>query len=81
MPMAWVDWPAAVAALQVGRLPCSPSEAQVLRIAASIAEGIPVDMQEAVSGLDSANIVLVAQAIVHAAGHRGCAARLLGYAA
>jgi hypothetical protein len=71
-PMAWVDWPGAVAALEAGRLPYSPGEGQVLRIAASLAEGVPVDLREAVSGLDAANIVLVAQAIVHAAGHRDC---------
>jgi hypothetical protein len=71
-PMAWVDWQAAVAALKTGRLPCSPSEGQVLRIAASLAEGIPLDVREAVSGLDAANIVLVAQAIVRAAGHGDC---------
>jgi hypothetical protein len=69
-PMAWVGWTAAVAALEAGRLPCSPSESQVLRIAASLADGIPVDLCEAVSGLDVANIVLVARAVLHAAGHR-----------
>jgi hypothetical protein len=76
--MAWIDWLAAVAALEAGRLPCSPSEGQVLRVAASLAEGVPVDVREAVSGLDTTNIVLVAQAILHAAGHRGCAVTLAG---
>jgi hypothetical protein len=71
-PTALVDWPEAVAALDAGRLPCSASEGQVLRIAASLAEGIPLDVREAVSGLDAANIVLVAEAILHAAGHREC---------
>jgi hypothetical protein len=42
----------------------------VLRIAASIAEGVPVDLREAVTGLDASNIVLVAEAVLHAAGHR-----------
>jgi hypothetical protein len=68
--MAVVDWSAAVAALEAGRLPCSPSEGQVLRIAASIADGVPVDLRDGVSGLDTANIVLVAEAVLHAAGHR-----------
>jgi hypothetical protein len=77
-PMAWVDWLGVVAALEAGRLPCSSGEGQVLRIAASLAEGVPVDVREAVSGLDAANIVLVAQAIVHAAGHRHCAVTLTG---
>lgn len=68
--MAFVDWPAAVAALEAGRLPCSPSEGQVLRIAASMADGVPVDLRDGLSGLDAANIVVVAQAVLHAAGHR-----------
>lgn len=68
--MAVVDWSAAVGALEAGRLPCSPSEGQVLRIAASIADGVPVDLRDGVSGLDTANIVLVAEAVLHAAGHR-----------
>jgi hypothetical protein len=42
----------------------------VLRIAASIAEGVPVDMREAVTGLDEDNAVLAAAAVLHAAGHR-----------
>jgi hypothetical protein len=69
-PMAFVDWSAAVVALGAGRLPCSGGEAQILRIAASIAEGVPVDLRDAVSGLDKASIVLVAQVVLHAAGHR-----------
>jgi hypothetical protein len=77
-PMALVDWPAAVAALDAGRLPCSSSEGQVLRIAASLAAGIPLDVREAVSGLDAANIVLVVEAILHAAGHRECDVALGG---
>jgi hypothetical protein len=69
-PMAFIDWPAAVAALEAGRLPCSDSAAQILRIAASIAGGLPVSLRDAVSGLDATNIVLVAQAVLHAGGHR-----------
>jgi hypothetical protein len=70
-PMAWVDWSSAVAGLEAGRLPCSSGEGRVLRIAASLADGVPVDLGQAVSGLDDANIVLVARAVLHAAGHRG----------
>ena len=68
-PMAFVDWTAAVGALDSGRLGCSSSEAQVLRIAASIAEGIPVDLRDVMCGLDGANARRVAGALVHAAGH------------
>ena len=67
--MAFVDWPAAVASLDSGCLPCSSSEAQVLRLAASLAEGIPVDLREAVCGLDATNATLAARALLHAAGH------------
>ncbi|MCA1679128.1 MAG: hypothetical protein LC777_09400, partial [Actinobacteria bacterium] len=67
--MTFVDWPAAVAALDSGRLPCSSSEGQVLRLAASIAEGIPVDLRQAVCGLDATNAVLAARALLDAAGH------------
>ena len=41
----------------------------MLRIAASMAEGIPVDLRDALGGLDATNSVLVAQALAHAAGH------------
>jgi len=70
VPGAIVDWSGAVAALQSGGLPCSSSEAQMLRIAASLAEGVEVDLRDAVCGLDAANAALVADALLHAAGHR-----------
>ena len=68
--MAWVDWQAAVAALEAGRLPCSSSEGGLLRVAASIVEGVPVDLRDAVGGLDQTNLVLVMRAVAHAGGHR-----------
>jgi len=67
---ARVDWKAAVAALEAGWLPCSSGEGQLLRIAGSLAEGIPLDLHDAITGLDASNTALVAQAIYHAAGHR-----------
>lgn len=67
---ASVDLAVAVEALEAAALPCSSGEGQVLRIAASIAEGVPVDLREAVSGLDRRSITLVAAAVLHAAGHR-----------
>jgi hypothetical protein len=72
--VAAVGFQAAAAALEAGALPCSSGEGQVLRIAASIAAGVPVDLREAVTGLDAGNAVLVAEAVLHAAGHRGAAA-------
>jgi hypothetical protein len=70
-PIAAVDFVAVAGALEAGVLPCSGGEGQVLRIAASIAEGVPVDMREAVTGLDEDNAVLAAAAVLRAAGHRG----------
>ena len=68
--MAAVGFEAAAGALEAGALPCSGSEGQVLRLAASIAAGVPVDLGGAVSGLDAANTGLVTDAVLHAAGHR-----------
>jgi ADP-ribose pyrophosphatase YjhB (NUDIX family) len=67
---AFVDWVGALAALDAGRLPCSSGEGQLLRIAGSLAEGVPVDLRDAITGLDTINTGLVARAICHAAGHR-----------
>ena len=39
--MAVIDWPAAIAALDAGDLPCGSGERHMLRLAASIAGGIP----------------------------------------
>jgi len=68
--LAAVDFEAAARALEAGVLPCSGGEGRVLRIAASIAGGVPVDLGEAVTGLDENNAVLTAAAVLHAAGHR-----------
>ena len=68
--LAAVGFEAAAGALEAGELPCASSEGQVLRLAASIAAGVPVDLGGAVSGLDAANTGLVADAVLHAAGHR-----------
>lgn len=67
--MAFVDWPGAISALDAGELPCSSGEERMLRLAASLADGIAVDLRGAVVGLDATNIELVSQALVHASGH------------
>jgi hypothetical protein len=67
--VAAVDFAAAAEAVQ-GMLPCSDGERQVLLVAASIAEGIPVDLREAALCLDVANAARAAQAVCHAAGRR-----------
>jgi hypothetical protein len=69
-PMAFLDWEAAAQALGAGRLVCSEGQGQVLRVAASIAEGVPVDLRDALSGLDKRNLALVAGAVLHAGGCR-----------
>jgi hypothetical protein len=76
--MAAIDWQAAWAALEDGHLPCSRGERQVLRAAASIADGVPIDLRDAVSCLDAANCVLVARAVLAAGGHDEAAAALAG---
>jgi hypothetical protein len=68
---AAVGWEAAIAALDGGALPCSSGERRMLRLAASIAGGIPVDLGEALTGLDRAGIAAAASAVLHAGGHRG----------
>ncbi len=67
-PMAAVCWPEVVAALDRGQLSGSSSENKILRLAASLAEGISVDLQNAITSLDDINLQHVITAIRHAAG-------------
>ena len=69
-----VDFVAVVEALRAGVLPCSADERQILLIAA-IAEGIPVDLRDALTGLDEAGVGLVVGAVAHAAGYATTPAR------
>lgn len=71
--LADIDWPAAITALDAGLLPCSGSEDRMLRLTASIADGIPVDLRNALTGLDNRNAHLVSQAVLHASGHKPAA--------
>jgi hypothetical protein len=66
---AAIDFAAAAEAVQ-GKLPCSDGERQGLLVAASIAEGVPVDLREAALCMDAANAGRAAQAICRAAGRR-----------
>jgi hypothetical protein len=70
VPIADIRWPDAVGALDDGRLPCSGGEGRVLRIAASLADGVPVNLRDALTGLDTTNIALVARAVLHAGGQK-----------
>jgi hypothetical protein len=77
--LAMVSWRAAVRALEAGRLPCSDSEGYLLRIAASIAEGVVVDLRECLSTLDDVNIGLVADAVRCAGGRATAAGMSMGW--
>ena len=66
--MAWIDWDTVITALDSGRLPSSGTEKRILRIAASLAIGHPVNLRDAIPGLDQRNIGLVVTAVRHAAG-------------
>lgn len=68
--MAGIDWPAVITALDTGDLPCSGGEQRMLRLAASLADGIPVDLRDTLTGLDNPNISLVIAAVWHASGKR-----------
>ena len=67
--MAAIDWAAAIAALDAGEICCSGGEQRILRLAASIADGIPVSLSDAITGLDPRNARLVVQAVAQATGH------------
>jgi hypothetical protein len=68
--LACIDWQSVITSRDTGHLPCSSGENRILRLAASIAVGIPVDLNDALSGLDQASISLVVRAIRHANGQR-----------
>ena len=68
--MAEIDWAAAIHALHIGELPCSGGEGRILRLAASLASGIPVDLRDALTGLDHRNINRLVTAVLHASGQR-----------
>jgi len=67
---ARIDWQAVIAGRDAGLLPCSSAENRILRMAASIAAGIPVDLNETLCGLDPASIALLVRAVRHANGQR-----------
>jgi hypothetical protein len=66
-PMGVIDWPAAVGALGAS-LPCSGGEQRMLKLTASLANGIPVDLRDTITGLDDHNLHLLITAIRHASG-------------
>jgi hypothetical protein len=67
---AAVDWAAAISALDTGDLPCSGGEQRMLRVTASLADGLPVDLRDALTGIDDHNVQLLLKAVLHASGQR-----------
>jgi len=65
--VAVIDWPAVITALG-SSLPCSGGEHRMLKITASLADGIPVDLQDTLTGLDDRNVQLLITAIFRASG-------------
>lgn len=65
-PVARVKWADVAAALHDGRLAGSTGEIAVLRVAASLAHGLLVDLGELAAGLDRWNIGAVEAAIAFA---------------
>jgi hypothetical protein len=66
--LASTDWEAAVTALHAGELPASGGERRMLLLAASIAGGTPVSLNDALPGIDRRNASLVVSAVAYAAG-------------
>jgi len=68
-PYAYIHWEDVITALNTRQLSCSPSEAAVLRIAASLGDNhIPVHLARVLGSLDRTNIALVTTAITRANG-------------
>ena len=64
-----IDWEHAITALDNRQLSCAPSEAAILRIAASLGDHhIPVHLARVLGSLDHANIARVTTAITRANG-------------
>jgi hypothetical protein len=66
--LAAIDWDAAITALDAGEIPCSGGEQRTLRLAASIAGGIPVSLSDTLTGLDRTNLSHLLAALRHASG-------------
>ena len=68
--MAVVDWSAAITAIDTGELACSGGEERMLRLAASLIAGTPVNLGDVLIGLDSRNLDLVSQAVLYISSPR-----------
>jgi hypothetical protein len=61
--MASVDWAAAITALRTS-LPCSGGEQRMLRLTASLADAMPVDLRDTLTGIDDHNVHLLITSLV-----------------
>jgi hypothetical protein len=68
---AQVAWPDVDAALRAGTIGGSSSQLRLLRAAASLADGQPVDLGDLAAGLDRDGLALVLAAVAHAGGSHG----------
>jgi hypothetical protein len=68
---AQVAWSDLDAALRAGRIGGSSSQLRLLRAAASLAEGQPVDLGDLAAGLDRDGLALLLAAVAHAGGSHG----------
>jgi hypothetical protein len=62
-PMDIIRWRAIHSALQRGQLPCSSSEADILRIVVSLAAGVPISLRSVLGCFDHRNIARIVRAI------------------
>jgi len=67
-PSASVDWEADVTALDAGELPCTGGEQRILRLAASLAAGTPVSLNDALPRAGERDAALAVAAVAHAVG-------------
>jgi hypothetical protein len=68
--LAHIDWQSVISRRDAGLLPCGSGENRILRLAASIAAGIPAGLNDALCGPGQASITLVVRAVRHANGQR-----------
>jgi hypothetical protein len=80
-PWAAVQWTDLDRALRSGRIGGSSGELRLLRAAAGLADGQPVDLADLTAGVDREELLLVLAALAHAAGsheHRTDDGELVG---
>ncbi len=68
---AQIAWPEVDAALRAGAIGGSGSQLRLLRAAAALADGQPVDLSDLAAGLDRAALGLLLAAVAHAGGSHG----------